>query len=292
MGKKKSTARLLELDEETYRRDQDGEVPTLSASIAKILIGQSPAHAYAAHPRLGGVYTPVDPSDPQTRGIILHRLMLGRGSTLVTCPFDAWRTDKAKDMRDQALKERKIPVLEHKLEELAKVAERILDSLRGCGYELTGVSEASIFWQEKAPSGDLVECRARLDHLLLADGHIFDLKSSYDASPRAIGKRVIDMGVDIQDAAYRSALEAYRPEFVGRTKFTFLYFETTPPYAVVPVELDGQFREIGRLRWEQSLEVWARCMKSGRWPAYSNGETVVISPPPWVVNDHIGNWQA
>jgi hypothetical protein len=281
---------LIEIDADAYERDPC-KVPSLSASVAKILVSLSPAHAYAAHPKLGGVYTPVDPVGPQARGIILHKLLLGRGTTLVSCPFDDWRTNAAKDMRDGALKQRKIPVLASKLEGLEKVAERILDSLRGCGYEFTGLSEATITWEDKAASGEVVHCRARLDHLLLADGHILDLKSAADASPRAVGRRVVDMGSDIQQTAYKRALEALRPELVGRSKFTFLFFETEPPFAVVPIELDGQFEEIGRMRWEQALEVWARCLKSGRWPAYSNGETVTVSPPPWILNEHIGTWR-
>ena len=55
----------------------DKPIPALSYSIAKILIGESPRHAWCAHPLLGNMRG--EPTAEMDFGQVAHKLMLGRG---------------------------------------------------------------------------------------------------------------------------------------------------------------------------------------------------------------------
>src|SRR5258708_191113 len=85
-----------------YHADCSPE-PSLTQSIAKILLNYSPAHARHAHPRLNPDHEP-DDSTKYDIGNIAHRLILGLGRELEIVPGDDWVKDrKAKSlMREDA----------------------------------------------------------------------------------------------------------------------------------------------------------------------------------------------
>ena len=68
------TASILNVSESEYRADPLS-VPSLSASIAKVLIMESPAHAYDIHPKLGNRAR--KPSAAMDEGTLIHTLLLG-----------------------------------------------------------------------------------------------------------------------------------------------------------------------------------------------------------------------
>jgi predicted Zn-dependent protease len=87
---------IYTIDEAAYHRDDLGiDAPMLSASIATILLRQSPLHAHAAHPKLGG-FTPTE-SETFDLGTAAHALIL-EGSEANYAIIDAndWRTSAAK----------------------------------------------------------------------------------------------------------------------------------------------------------------------------------------------------
>src|SRR4029077_5767017 len=77
------------------------EGPSLTQSIAKILLEQSPLHAWHAHPRLGG-----KPDEPEAYdsakaiGNAAHKLMIGRGKEIMVLEFDTFRTKDSQQIRD------------------------------------------------------------------------------------------------------------------------------------------------------------------------------------------------
>src|ERR1017187_3250533 len=86
--------------DEEYRADPC-PTPSLSQSIAKVLIAQSTLHAKEEHPRLK---TPDEADDEagekyvkaQAIGNAAHAVLIGRGKTLAVGPFDNWATKDAK----------------------------------------------------------------------------------------------------------------------------------------------------------------------------------------------------
>ena len=138
--------------------------------------------------------------------------------------------------------------------------------------------------------GTPIACRTRFDHVNEVDGMIVidDIKSIADAHPDKIQRAIEEYGYDIQRHAYICAVEALRPDMIGRVKFRHWFISTGDPIIVVPVELDGQYAELGRVKWEHACDLWVECRKADRWPVFGDGKVIRLSPPHWVMSKHLG----
>jgi len=280
-------ARILQVSDEEYFADPCS-APSLSQSIAHLLVSESPRHAWAAHPKLGNMRA--EPTKALDEGTLIHKLMLGIGAEVVIIPFNDCRKKDAQVMRDAAIEAGKLPVIAGKYAEMQETATKLRERLRAEGFPLTGQSEVAIEWYEPGEYGPVV-CRCRMDHVFVNEGRIYDIKKSRSVNPRYISRNFNDYGYPIQHVAYTRALSALNPEVTGRIEFTFLFLELDAPHEVVPVRPDGAFREIGSLKWNQAVRTWERCLATGLWPGYSSG-VVTISPPAYVMSEHLGNYEA
>lgn len=289
-----------DMPESEYHDDPCDGVPCLSKSIATKLINYSPAHAYLEHPLLGGER--YESTKEMDDGEIMHAMMLGyaeeklhvmrslhqaRGETEPSVVKN-FKSNVAKEERDQARAAGKIPIFEHQTVRYTRAVRKVAQQMQAAGFPAEqGLVECSIFWVETASDGTPVQCKARLDHLRPGFNIIDDLKTASDARPGAkLGSHIYSFGYDIQDAAYRRAVEAVKPEMVGRVDFKFWFFEIADPCPVVPVELDGHFRMIGEARWRQAVDTWAYCLNTDTWPGYvAPGVTVRQGPPRWAEDD-------
>jgi hypothetical protein len=271
-----STMFLPDLLAEHYHGDPC-ERPSLSNSIAGVLDQRSPLHAHAAHPRFGG--KPRKPKASLDQGTLIHALLLGGEERLEIVEADNFKTNAAKDRRDAARAEGRTPVLVDDYDEAQKKADVLRERFGDLGYVLDGTSELTAFWTEEAAEGVEVQCRGRFDHW--KPGHILDLKSIVSADPRTCMRHVDDYGYCIQHQAYISAAEKICPELEGRVRFTFLFFELET-LLVTPVTLNGEFREIGELRWRRAVELWARCLERDHWPPYAE-RALNLGPPQWAM---------
>ena len=264
------------------------ERPSLSSSIASLLVTRSPAHAKLAHPRLGCAFMRDDPTADMERGTLLHRLVLGRGRDIEAVapktkdgkPSWSWSTAEAKEARERIRAEGRIPVLAHKLKDAELSSEIILANMGAMGLTLGGHSEVVIIWEEKSDSGVPVLCRAMLDHW---ESPIeTDLKTTDDGNPDACIRKIGPMGYAVQRAAYRSGLEHVLPELAGRVVQRIVWAECDAPHCVTPIELSGEFLEYGQRRWRRAVNLWARCIEAGEWPGYARG-VIRAEPPPWLL---------
>lgn len=267
---------LVRMPEAEYHADPC-QVPSLSSSIAHVLDAESPAHAFALHPRLGGAKR--EQKQCYDLGSAFHAILLGRGRELARIEADDFRTKAAKAGRDAAHAEGRIPVLAGALDHAAKVAPLLARDIAAFGYELTGQSEMAAFWLE----GGKVQCRAMMDHYIEAQDSavIIDVKRTKSAHPDAIRRKIDAFGYDIQSAAYVSAIEHLRPHLAGRVSFVLLFCELGIAPQVVPVKLDGAYRHIGEMRWRRAVATWERCLRTRHWPGYAS-DTIEMSPPPWL----------
>jgi hypothetical protein len=284
-------ARTVHLTAEEYHNDASWfREPSLSASLAHVLVSKSPLHAYVQHPRLGGDRAPRQASKPMQDGQLIHKLMLGRGRDVVLIDAPDFRTDAARAARDAAFAAGKIPVLRHAFEEKAAIAARLVDKCRAFGIVFNGDSELMIEWLDDTDEERPTRCRSMIDHVHVDRGLIFDVKTtSASAHPRDISRHFVEYGLDIQYTAYTRALAALRPEFEGRIDMQFVFCELEPPYDVVPARPDGVLREIGVLRWERAVRLWRACLDQGQWPGYINGAPARIEAPQWVKFEELGN---
>lgn len=273
-------ASLLDITPAEYLADPAPD-PSLSCSIAKILVEQSPAHAHLAHPRLGGAAT--TGTAAMDRGSLIHRLLLGKGAEIVPVDAEDWRTKAARDAREQAREEGKIPVLLSGLVDATEATLRIKATLAEMGITLHGDSEVPLLWQERTTQGD-IWARAMLDHIVERAGllHVYDIKTTENAHPDACLRTAIRLGYDIQAHAYTRAAELVWPDYEGRVSFSFLFCEPVSPYAVTVAQLDGIMRERGRRRWDRAVDLWSRCLHSDTWPGYAQ-EPVTLWSPEWLL---------
>lgn len=276
----------FDVSEDDYHADKIPEMagPCLSYSVAKRLLQKSPAHAHYAHPKLGGGEQ--SHSESFDLGKLAHKMLLGKGAPIVPVQATDWRTKAAKEARDAARAEGKIPVLAEQYERANTAVPIIRQKLRDqFSIDLgDGQAEMQIAWQEEAGHRE-VWARGMLDFVTEWRGSatIWDVKTAESAHPRACASHIIKYGYDIQHAAYTRGLATLRPELEGRINMGFIFIEWEEPYAITPAWIDGVLRERGDRLWRHAVDLWAECIALNRWPAYVDRITT-IEAPPWALN--------
>lgn len=254
-----------------YHNDPAPE-PSLSQSLAKILIDRSPLHAAIAHPRLTIQDIPDDDAaekyvKAKAIGDATHMLLIERGKNLVVIDADSFRSDKAKTARADAETANKMPILAKHYAEAQKIAiscRKQLGTHSEADCFLHGAGEVALIWQE----GPLwFRCLVDWlhDDLLTAD----DLKTSaMSMAPHVIGMRAADAGWDIQAAMIERGLDVLNPENAGRCKFRFVGLEQESPYALNVMLMTEHWLTLGRKKLQYAVDIWTRCMASKQWPGY------------------------
>lgn len=269
---------LHNLSAEIYHADPCPR-PSLSSSIANILITQSPAHAWLAHPRLNPAFTSTCEIDSRLDiGSIAHALLLEPHTNPVVIVNAAdWRTKAAKEERDAAHADGKFAILAHKyadVQAMVIAARAYLDSTELAGILDSGDAERTIIWQE----GETTWCRARPD-LMSADRRVvLDYKSTFSAAPDDFSKQIGRMGYDLQSEWYSRGMFAV----TGRedAAFVFLVQEITRPYACSLISLSNAYREVGQLKVKRALSIWDKCTHQHSWPGYDT-QILYAEPPNW-----------
>jgi hypothetical protein len=269
---------VLDLTHEQYHADQTGGPPTLSCSIAKLLVSKTPLHAWAAHPRLNPAWEPDGDPEKFDLGTAIHSLFLQGIDLVHLVPADSWRKKEHREERDDARARGKIPMLEKQWDDVA----RMLDALRLQVAKLPikpppftgGAPEQTIVWDE-----DCVKCRARLDWLHDGALTIDDLKTtSASAEPDAWRKTMYGMGADIQAAFYVRGVQAvYGVTFCD---FRWIVAETYPPYALSVIDLAPSALALANEKVEHALAVWKRCLERDEWPGYP-ARVASVDAPGW-----------
>lgn len=268
---------LFDVPHDTYHADDFGDQPTLSRSVAYLLVKKSPLHAWDAHPRLGGMLHRERPNEPRDNGTLMHLLLFGGGPEVVPVEAKDWRTKAAQEARDEACERGALPVLVRVLEEAASVAEIYRQRLLDVGVNpLACGREAVALWDDGG-----VRCRARFDLVYQPDGVVWDAKFLRNGRPADFDRAMVLDGYDIQAAAYLRALQAVCPE-ADRPRIEYLLCETEKPYAVAAVPVGESMRSLGEQKWSRAVRLWRECLDSGKWPGYGRREAVA---PAWALSE-------
>lgn len=241
-------------------------MPALSNSLAKIIITQSPLHAWTASPALNPNYRSEE-KEAFDIGSAAHALLLEGEDRMVVIEADDWRTKAAKEARDAARAEGKHPILARKYQDVMKMRDVAVRAIAECS-DLSGLTLAKgraehvIEWDEMG-----VACRARIDFLAAGELVVLDYKSTTDATPRAFSRQIPRMGYHYQDEFYSRGVEAV---FGKRPKFIFLAQETTAPYACSFHGCAPSLLAIASADVEYAVRTWGACLAANRWPAHSN----------------------
>lgn len=252
-----------------YHADPCGE-PSLSSSIAKLLLAKTPAHARHAHPRLNPTFTQ-SPTAAMTLGSVAHEILLGKGSGFEISPFDDYKTKDARAWRDDVVMRGKIPIKDQDLDAAVSMADAILArvaEIPGAERAFTdGDPETVVIWRDIL--GPL--CRARPDWLDLAGGAIYDLKTTGNGlGDRSLNARIAseDTAFDMRAAFYLRGIERLFPEEAGRIAYRWIFVESEAPFEVRVFEMDGDTRANGDRKARAAIEKWRECLKENCWPGY------------------------
>lgn len=263
-----------DIPHERYHADPAPE-PSLSHSIIKVLLEQTPAHAWHAHPRLNPEHAR-DFARKYDIGNGAHALTLeGRAADFVIIGEKDYRKNAATEARDTAIKRKGIPILGHEWDKVSAMHHARVDwSFAALGFDpfarTTGTPEATIITQI---SGIWVRCRV---DFLPKEGRLFwDYKTTKSADFVSLKRKVFDLGYDTQEAWYRRLIRyATDRKMTGR----FLFQETDPPYACAMYEFDDETIREADARCDKALTAWRYCLENDRWPAYPPFANVVRAP--------------
>jgi hypothetical protein len=248
---------------EAYHADPC-EQPSLTSTIARILMSDSPLHAWTTHPRLNPAFENKEAGHFDI-GTAAHGLLLEGEANVEVVDADSWRTKAAQERRDAAYAAGKQPLLTHQWIELERMVQAAAKQLEAVDADPvifgSGHAEQTLIWHE-----DGVTCRARLDWLHDTYFAIDDYKTTgRSANPDGFSRTLFNIGYDIQAAFYLRGLEA----LTGVTAdWRWVVQETEPPYALSVVGMTPAALEIANAKVDRAISKWRRCLTTGRWPGY------------------------
>ena len=266
-------------------------MPAVSASLLTAIARECPRAAWWQ-----SWLNPQPPADDSTdatdAGTIAHGILLeGSEQGISLGDFPDWRTKDAKAWRESIRALGNIPILAHKMPPIrAMVAEarRYLDedvqpvepAVWAAFQPGGGESETTIVWQD----GETL-CRIRPDRLSADRKLIVDYKTGgTTAEPDTWGRtQMVRMGYYMSAAFYARGIEA---TFGVQPDYVFLVQEQEPPYLCSLVGTDPHAFELGAAKINFALDLWQRCVKTGKWSGYP-GRVVYPELPAW----EQANWE-
>lgn len=259
-----------DFDMDSYYADP-APTPSLTQSIAKVLIEKSPAHARIEHPRLAPPATADEPAEKydaaKAIGNAAHALMLNRGKLVAEAQFDNFQSKIAKEFRDAPENVGKTVILSKHLTraiEMVKAGRKQLETMGLGKMFVGGQAEVMIAWKE----GDLW-FRSLIDWLSADATMVVDIKTTgLSCAPHAIAPMMEKAGWHLQSAMHERGLNVLDPCGAGRRKFRFVAIENEPPFALTVVELDEHWLTMGRKMLDRAVTHWSLCLSAKEWPAY------------------------
>lgn len=263
----------LDIPAADYFRDPM-PAPSLTQSLAKLLLDRSPLHAWHAHPRLNPDWRPDDPTKFDV-GNAAHKLLIGRGKEIVVLEgFDNWMKADAKKARAAALAEGKHAILGKmyaRADRMVKAAREQLDLRELPALFRAGNGEVVTAWQEGG-----LWFRQMIDWLSEDRRMIVDFKTTdMNAAPHALARKMVTDGWQIQAAMAERGLNVLDPQNAGRRRYLFIVQETERPYCLSVAEIGEAALTIGRKQLVAPAQLWRRCIETNRWPGYS---TEIVVP--------------
>jgi hypothetical protein len=249
--------------------------PSLSSSLAKIMIARSPRHAWMKHPKLNPDFSP-DECEQFDNGSAAHDYLLCGGENIIVVNADDYRTKAAQSARDEARADGKIPVLGkqfERIEAMGIVARTALATNEDLGIDLAnGEAEKSFIWEE-----DGVWLRSRPDWFSQSLGLEIDYKTTgKSANPSGMARHAVSSGWDIQSALCLRGFKRFYHH--NNPRFIFMVQENEPPYAVCFVGMGGTMLAMGEDKVEHAIRDWRMCLKrADEWPGYP---TKIVYPDP------------
>lgn len=266
------TPGLYDLPADVYHADPC-ERPSLSSTIAKKMLAESPLHAWTASPRLNPNYEPTD-SKTFDIGRAAHRAVLGKGGDYVAYPASmlasngAASTKEAKAWADEQRAEGRTPLKADDVDRVGAMA----DVLRAACADMRIVLDPEHSERTAIAEIDGVMCRAMIDNAHPDPRRpLIDFKTIQSATPEACKRGVENYGYDVQWAHYAETWRAVTGE---DRDFIFIFQEKEPPFEIGVVRLlrspghSEDWFEDAADKIAAARRTWGDCLSTGIWPGY------------------------
>ncbi len=248
--------------------------PTLNSGTAHRLLTRSPLHAFESHPRLNPVWQEKT-ADAFDLGSAVHSVLLeDRADILAIYPGDTWRSGDAKQFKEQARSEGRIPLLSSQSDGIipmvaaAKAAIANSPDLKDLGpldAEITYVWEQDGAW-----------LRCRPDWLTRDRKIVLSYKTTAaNAEPDSYTRTLTAAGYPMQATFERAAIKAAHG--IDAT-YIWVIGEIQPPYAVSLLGLSPEMADYGRSQMDAAVALWAECLKTDTWPGYPERVAWIETP--------------
>lgn len=276
------------LEEDVYHADPAPK-PSTSAGLLSVMINETAADAFAAHPKLN----PPEEEEDNAKydlGTVAHTMLLNEGKEIVVLDAADYRKKDTQQQRDDAIQAGKQPCLIHVYEKASAMVHaarnQLADDKMNFDAFTNGTPEVSGFAKIQTENGK-IWARNRIDWLMDDKVRIYDYKTwQMNPEPEDFIKYLIREGRDIQSPHYAAVCAAIEAATTGEDidwdafTFRFVVQHAKPPYTLSVIEYDSRMAEFSFDRWKWAIEKWARCGKAGRFPGYAP-TTHYVSAPAW-----------
>lgn len=256
---------FVDIGADQYHADPSAS-PSLSSSVIKILCDSSPAHAFAAHPKLNPDYARKEEARFDI-GNAAHALLLQGVHVAHIVHRDDWRTAAAQEEREMARAHGQVPLLKKDFDDVIRMCDAVavqIEKVDASPVPLTGGKpEQTLLWED-----DGVACRARFDWVHDDLSAVDDLKTtSRSANPLAWSRGpLFSSGCDTQAAFYLRGLRIALG--VTDVEWRWIVVETAAPYALSVISPGPDVLELAEHKIDYAFAKWKACLASGEWPAY------------------------
>lgn len=272
-----------------------GADPTLSSSIAKVILDSTPRHAWTAHPRMNPSFVASDDTKFSV-GSVAHEMLLGKGGGFDVLDFADWRSGGAKTARAKSWEAGRTPILGHQHLAAGEMVDAVVARLRvipetlalfaggsvSLGLE-NGYGERVLVWRDIG--GPL--CRAMIDWQGPSPAEVWDVKTTgYGLSDYELTRTIANLGYDLSAAFYLRGIAALMPEMAGRFRFRWIFVEDAEPFEVRVLEPTAEMLELGDRKAALAIAKWQDCISKDLWPGYPPVVTRV-SPLAWAMERHL-----
>jgi len=248
-----------------------------SSGMAHRLMAYSPLHARLASP--WNTSRDTDNSKVADTGSAAHKMLLeGTESGICVIDADDWRTKAAKEMRDAAYLEGRIPMLVGKMDavrSMVEVARSYIERSELKGVLTDGEPEVTLFFEI-----DGLPCKARCDRLTTDRRICLSYKTTMGSANPDSWIRTQLPQYDMATVFYEMAvLLACKAE---QTTCVHLIQEQNFPHACSLVALSPAYHDLAANRLDIAIATWKACEAGGNWPAYPT-RICHAEPKPWMI---------
>jgi hypothetical protein len=198
-----------------------------------------------------------------------------------------WRTQAARNLRQEAYAEGKVPLLEKQFHLVTRLRLQLWESAAAeLLFGADGMSEHAWEWE-----WDGVPCKAKVDRFArIGRGMLVDLKTAATPSPAAFQREMVLRGHHLRAAWYLDGWD----KFYGDVDcYRFVVIGKAEPHLISVYQLDDSALQRGRTLYRHALSLFRQCQDAGVWPGYEGqraaGEKntpITINLPAWYLNLH------